>query len=543
VLIVGTGSALLAACTPAAPGTVTPAPNPTTPPVAPPTPAAPTPAPAPTQVVTATSAPTAAPQSSAAAPKKGGVLRLGQVGDIASLDGHLLTPTAYSTLWLIYDRLTVYDLNLQPRPYLAESWELSSDAKQIKLNLHKAVAFHSGREFTSDDVKWNLLRVRDPKAGAGQLANQSNWFTTIDTPDKNTLVLKSELPRPAIFDFYQTFNILDRQTMEGPNAKSAAIGTGPFSLGEWVPGDHMQFLPNKNYWRAGHPYLDELQVKVSRDPTAMVTQLEAAAVDAILTPPLLDLQRLKADSKYQILLHPGNDRTYVIGCNVTAAPCDDKRVRQALNYAVDRKRFVDTTLLGFGEPRSLFWNAASPAREPAKEVPFDLTKAKALFAEAGVPDLELEMITSPTGEMSQFAQMYQADLAKIGVKLTIKGVEGAVFLDLANNRKYTGLYTASVSSPSEPSTPLTYSKALDPSGNNNSGYTSERYKQLVSAASTEPDLARRKQIYSQLNDLFVDESFVFGIATQTLAMVMQPNVKGIEPLVHDAFNLADAWLA
>ena len=123
---------------------------------------------------------------------------------------------------------------------LAESWEQATDGKSIKLNLRKGVTFHSGREFTSDDVKYNLLRVRDPKVGTGQLVGMSNWFT-IDTPDKDTVVLKSDVPRPTVFDMFEYFNIVDRELADGPDSKTRSGGTGPFSLIEWVAGDHISF--------------------------------------------------------------------------------------------------------------------------------------------------------------------------------------------------------------------------------------------------------------------------------------------------------------
>jgi peptide/nickel transport system substrate-binding protein len=118
------------------------------------------------------------------------------------------------------------------------------------------VQWHSGREFTSDDVKYNVLRVRDAKLQIPTLRNQSNWFTSIDTPDKYTVVLTSDLPRPAIFDFFELFNQVDKDTMEGPNAKTASIGTGPFKFVEWVQGDHLTFDRNPNYWQTGRPYVD-----------------------------------------------------------------------------------------------------------------------------------------------------------------------------------------------------------------------------------------------------------------------------------------------
>jgi len=159
-------------------------------------------------------------------------------------------------MFAVYDSLTLYDAKLQPQPMLAESWDISSDMKQVKLNLRKGVQFHNGRELTSEDVKLNMVRVRDPKVGSSQLMNMSNWFAAIETPDKHTVVLNSEAPRPALFDFFEYLNILDRETMEGPDATKKAIGTGPFKFVEWVPGDHILFTKNQNYWRTGRPYLD-----------------------------------------------------------------------------------------------------------------------------------------------------------------------------------------------------------------------------------------------------------------------------------------------
>ena len=154
--------------------------------------------------------------------------------------------TTVNANWMPYDRLTAYDANLKPQPMLAESWEFSSDFKQLKLNLRKGVHFHSGRELTSDDIKWNLMHVRDPKVAAGALILQSKWYTSIETPDKFTVVLGSEQPRPATFDFFEYFDIVDSETAD---AMQTLIGTGPFKFVEWAQGDHLLFTRNADYWQ------------------------------------------------------------------------------------------------------------------------------------------------------------------------------------------------------------------------------------------------------------------------------------------------------
>src|SRR5579872_7141826 len=162
----------------------------------------------------AATAPASSPVSSGPSqPTRGGSLRLGIPTDITGLDGHLIAAPATDTLWQIFDRLTVYNAKLEPQPMLAESWELNADATQLKLNLRKGVQFHSGRMLTSEDVAWNLERVKDPKVGAGILAGYRRPLMGVDTPDASTVVLKSDKPWPAAFDFFQLFNIIDKDLM------------------------------------------------------------------------------------------------------------------------------------------------------------------------------------------------------------------------------------------------------------------------------------------------------------------------------------------
>ncbi|HEU0167436.1 MAG TPA: ABC transporter substrate-binding protein, partial [Chloroflexota bacterium] len=232
------GSVLLAACGSA--GTAAPASSP-------PAPFA-TASPKPAVSAGAGSASAAAQQ-----PKAGGTLRTAILGDSANtLDPQFLGPGNLSTTWLAFDRLMWYDDNLKPQGELAESWEISPDSKQVKLNLRKGVTFHSGRDFTSADVAYNLQRIRDPKV-ALQLANMAAWVSSVQTPDPYSVVMTLDQSRPTILDLFEWMCIVDKDTIAGPNAKTTSIGTGPFVFGEWVQGDHFHYTRNKNYWRSGRP--------------------------------------------------------------------------------------------------------------------------------------------------------------------------------------------------------------------------------------------------------------------------------------------------
>lgn len=559
LLISGAGLSILAACAPAPAPTSAP-----TKPTEPPKPAAPAPTSAPTSPPAAQAKPTeptkpAAPAPTlptsgqavpvakpTAQPKTGGTLRIAIPADIAYLDGHYRpTPAGYESLWNAFDRLTAYDDKLQPHPMLAESFDVSTDGKQFKFNLHKGVQFHTGREMTSEDVNWNLLRVRDVKVGAGGFVNQSNWFTTIELPDKYTIILKSEQPRPAAFDFFEFFNILDKETIGDATIATTAIGTGPFVLSERIQGDRIRLTRNKSYWQSGRPYLDEIVVTVLPDSQAMVTQLEAGAQDVIVLPPWRDLARLKPDPKYQALTNPMSGAWYVSAANCIIPPTDNKLLRQALSFALDRKRFAESVMFGLVQPRALPWTPGSPAYDAEKNNAhaFNLDKAGALVKESGLSNVELGFLINPDfPELYDFGQIYQADLAKIGVKLNVNRVENAVWFDQANNRKYIGLHAINAGfGQLEPLTNLSASRLFDPNSNN-SGFKNDRYSQLVAQVASEPDAAKRKQLYGQINDLLLDEAFSLAIASGPARLLMRSTVRDHAFTMHEGSIWSNVWL-
>jgi peptide/nickel transport system substrate-binding protein len=530
LLSLGAGATLVAACSPAA---VPPAAAPTTAPPAPPA---------------STNAQVTA-QPAAAQPKSGGTLRFAQTANPVSIDGNSIAGGGNETAWLVFDRLTTYDVNRQPQPMLAESWDISTDFKQFKLNLRKGVQFHSGREMTSDDVKYTVLRLRDSTVGSGILAGFSNWFSSIDVPDKYTVILKTDQPRPTFFDAIELFNIVDKDNVEGPEAKSKIVGTGPFTFVEWQNGDHFTVARNKNYWQSGRPYVDQI-ISYVRDQQTMDLQLESGALDVVKIPSVDDFVRLKSDPDYQAVIHPASGTFFEIGFNTARAPFNDNRVRQALNYAMDRKRFCDTIYHGTAVPLNLPWSATSPAYDETKNAvyTYDLDKARSLLKDAGVSNLETGILVNGIGapQVLQFSQIYQASLAEIGVKLNIQNVEPAVWVDTLINKKpdYTGLWGGSDQiAQLAPSTLFQLSPGWRLE-NNHSAFTDDMWTSLVNSALSETDVAKQKELYGRLNDYILDQSFTVPIATYPYTIVMHANVKGVQYQLHNGgMSFSDTWLA
>jgi len=528
ILALGSGAALVAACTPNSPAA------------------------APTQAGAPAGAPAAAvttPQPAAEQPKSGGSLRFAQTANPVSIDGNSIAGGGSETAWLVFDRLTTYDQNRVPQPMLAESWDISSDYKSFKLNLRKGVQFHSGREMTSDDVKYTVLRLRDSTVGSGILAGFSNWFSSIETPDKYTVLLKTDASRPTFFDAIELFNIVDKDNVEGPEAKSKIVGTGPFTFVEWQNGDHFTVARNKNYWQSGRPYLNEI-VSYVRDQQTMDLQLESNGLDVVKIPNVDDFVRLKADPTYQAIVHPASGTFFEVGFNTKRPPFDDKRVRQAFNYAMDRKRFGETIWRGTSTPLNLPWSTTSPAYDASKNgvYTYDLDKAKSLLQQAGVSGLETGVLVNGIGapQVLAFSQIFQASLAQIGVKLNIQNVEPAVWVDTLINKKpdYTGLWAGSDQiAQLSPSTLFQLSPGwrLD---NNHSNFVDPMWTDLVNMSLSEVDPAKQKDLYGRLNDYILDQSFTTPIATYPYTVLMRGNVKGTTYLLHNGgLNFTETYLS
>ncbi len=529
----GTGAVALAACGPA----VAPSSAPTTPTAV---------APAPTAAAAAT--PTAAPASvQTAQPKAGGKLTAAKLGDVANIDGHYWSPNGGLHVWLAYDTLARYDANLKPQPQLAESWDVSSDFKQITISLRKGVTYHSGREFTADDVVWNFTRALDPKITVGIITGFFSPNTTFSAKDKYTVVMQAPQPWPTVFDMFHVVNMLDKENTDvASNTQMKAVGTGPFVFQEWRQGESMTFTKNPNYWQPGRPYLDQIVVNVRKDAQSMVADLESGAADLVFQPTLQDYTRLKGDNNYQAQLLTPAAGFYQIQPNVKFKPLDDKRVRQAINYAIDRKRIADTVLLGLVGPQDLPWPANSPAYEAAKNnaYAFDLDKAKSLLSQAGVSNFTLDFVYAPTvPEYGSIAEIVQASLAQIGVTVNVQSMEIAALFDVIHNQKYNGLYTLNDSwAAMEPVSLLSSGASLNPKINN-AGFKDDQYSQLVASAASEPDAAKRKQLYSQLNDYILDQSFGMPIAPTTSRVITKAAVHGLEFRMNDVMTFANTWIA
>jgi peptide/nickel transport system substrate-binding protein len=551
-LVLSTASAaLLSACSsaapPAAPTVAVSQAKPTAGALAPTSPPAPAATPAPASTVVAS-----APARTQAA-KSGGRLRVGMVGDITSLDPFVWSPNNSNTVGQVHDQLITYDEKFTPQPRLAESWELSSDNKRIKFNLRKGVQFHNGRELTSDDIKYSLQRAQDPKTvNRATVGPGASYWSGIETPDKYTIILTSDVPRPSAFDSILYLRICDKELLESPEAPTKMNGTGAFKFVEWAPGDHITIVKNPNYWEPGLPYLDEINIRVFNDQQTMIAALEPGSIDMAFAPSIQDAARLKSDPRFQVYNNAQLGQYFYLQMHTGVAPTDNKMLRQAIGYAIDRQRFTDSIMQGFtGEPRDLPWGEQSPAWDAAKNTryTFDLDKARALLAQSGVDDPRFELsypLASFAAEYAALAQVLQQDLARIGVTVTLKPMDIAAFTAAGTGMvpRYTGarLNASAFTNVNEPTSHFILSSTFG-SAINQSAFYDDDYKELITSTATETDPAKRKEGYARINDYLLDQAYCLVVSGYPNIMIEAANVRdlGYYPVLQ--WTLRTAWLA
>jgi peptide/nickel transport system substrate-binding protein len=522
-VVVTAGASLVAACGIA--------------PSAPPTTSVPTPA-----SLVVTPRPTAV---TSLQPRGGGTLRVGILGDIPSLDPHQLTVPVPDVTYSIWDRLLAYDAQLKLQPLLAETFDMSSDGKQLKLTLRKGVQFHTGREFTSDDVKWTLNRLKtDPIVAVTGFYTQIGPMSSVETTDKYTVVLKSDDPWPGVFDLLALMSVVDSVTMQGPNAKTQPVGTGPFTFGEWVQGDHLRLVKNKNYWQPGRPYLDEINFQIFNDPQAMVTALEAGAIDVANKPPLVDAARLKQDAKYKLLIAETGGTRFALFFNVLAPPTDNQRFRQAMLYAIDRQRIVDSVMKGIGTPTDLPFAVGSPAYDATRDsfYAFNLDKARSLVAESGVSSPTLDFNYSAVSkEWAGIGQIYQSDLTKIGVTLNLKPLDPVALNSISRARNFNGEMTGFIPlgqiSPTQQAFNPYFSPVLS-----FSGFKSDQLTQFAESLMHEVDPSKQKQVYTNWSDYVLDEAWASTIATSPPLAAISPKLHDLMYTIVERLDYTGAWL-
>ncbi|MCL4466518.1 MAG: ABC transporter substrate-binding protein [Chloroflexi bacterium] len=465
----------------------------------------------------------------------------GHSGDVATLDPWYLGQVNRPIHNQIYNPLVRYDANLKPQPELAESWEEAPDGSSVTFHLRQGVKFHNGRELVADDVVFNMERVKDAKIGH-QLAPLAALIDSAKALDKYTAQVLYKSPQPGKFDLYDCMYILNKETIGQINTKP--IGTGPFKFQEWVAGESVKMQRNPDYFRQGKPLVDGFTAKAYNDAQAMTTALLADTVHFIEPCPYSEYGRLKDDKNLTIEISEVEGAFWNIALGCDKKPFDNKQVRQAFQYIVNRKTISEKTFFGATQPIfAPYYLKHTWVYDPKYDnyFAFDLQKAKQMIAAAGYPNgFETTVITfGSIPESGSIAQVMQADAAQIGIKMTIKTMEAAQAYPIWLNGGYDIMVGAQARVNKDPSSlfgiPI-YKK------DNSAKFRSAEYDRLVDEGMKTLDVEKRKQIYRQLQSIMVDESWSIVVATKPNIWPRRTYLQGYQANIDAFMMLENAWL-
>ncbi|CAD0217445.1 peptide ABC transporter substrate-binding protein [Agrobacterium tumefaciens] len=354
-----------------------------------------------------------------------GTLYFGLSGEPSTLDTVIQPGTAGRTVKLAIHRgLVNYGIDGKISPELAESYDISPDAKEFTFHLRQTT-FHDGSSVTAADVKASLERIIDP-AGKGAFRNELSIISKIETPDQKTVKLTLSSPSMALIDYLALPEsvIVPAAWLQknAANPTASPIGAGPFMFESWTRGREIVVKKFPGYYKQGKPDLDEVHYVFYSDENTRVNALKSGDVDIIEYVPAKDAADLEKGPGTELLRNTGPFMG--LQFNTKFEPFSKPEVRQAIAYAVDRSVIINTAFNGLGEP---IYGLAIPkgymgySEAKANYFKHDVEKAKALLAKAGYPNgFNVKLLASSQYSFHQnTAIAIQSELAKVGIKVTL----------------------------------------------------------------------------------------------------------------------------
>jgi peptide/nickel transport system substrate-binding protein len=436
-------------------------------------------------------------------------------------------------------------------PGLAESWEITPDGKEYTFKLKKGVKFHDGTPFNAEAVKYTFDRIIDPATKSLSALSAVGPYESSQVVDEFTVKLKFSKPYPPFLTSVanKTVGIIS-PTAAKKGAEEFArkpIGTGPFMIKEYIPKSHVTLVRNPDYnWgppiyqHTGPAYLEEVKWQIVPEVGTRMATLDTGETQIIeyLVPE--DVKRYQKDNRFKVLLieTPGAPRMNVL--NVSKAPLDDVKVRQAINFATDRQTIVDTLFKG------VYDVAYGPMEKPTfgydasldKMYPFDQTKAKQLLDDAGwkpgannvrMKDgkpLELLFVVQSNDQWDEVAQMWQAQLAEVGIKVTLSSESSpTVFATYNKGTQHVSDFFFWSSDPVQ-LVAMFHSKSIA-SGFNWAHYSNAEVDKLLDQSTEEIDPTKRDALIKQIQQKVMADAPIVSIHTKKTVMALDAKLDGI----------------
>lgn len=484
-------------------------------------------------------------------PRKGGTIRMTApyAASFGSLDPQV-TPRAQDDIVNKAMHRTLYNWDATASKLvleLAKSVSVSDDGLTYTYKLRDDAYFHNGRKMTADDIIWSYTRIMDGSKGypgaryvrliKGAIdvekgaAKEISGLKKID--DFTLEMTITDRVEPGYYFFSGTTAILPKEEAEKPDFASHPVGLGPFKFKEHIPGSRVVMERFDKFYKPGQPYANTLQVLIMADAAARDIAFRNKEIDTSILGPA-QYVAYKADPELSKgVLEVAEMFTRAITFNLSngAKELKDKRVRQAINYAIDSDLIIKR-LVKDKAYRATSWLPPSSASfdKAAKPYAYDPEKAKKLLAEAGLPNgFEFELTTSQNESWGMpIVEAIIPMLAKVGIKLKPKLVEATVLTEILMKGEHQGLISSSLTGPDSLATLRCFYSKTPRTACNYTGFNNPEFDKLLDDAGQTGDMAKRDDLLKKANNILLDEAPVWFFNYNKAVLAHQPWIHGLK---------------
>lgn len=449
----------------------------------------------------------------------------------------------------IFNSLLKYDKNLDLAGELAQSWEISKDNKTITFHLKPNLKWADNQPLTSDDILFTWQKVTDPNTRT-PYASDYTLVTKAEAPDINTFRVTYSAPYAPALSTWASLHILPKHLLKDEDINTTAfrrnpVGSHYYKLENWKNNQHLTLTRNPQATQ-GQAKINTLITRIIPDKATQFLELSADNIDMMGLNPIQFARILpsRPDLNKNIGLYKelGNNYTY-LGFNLKRKPFDDVRVRQAINYAIDKQEIIDGVLLGLGEPVASPYKPGTRWSNPTlKPYPYDPVKARALLKAAGFIDINgdgilekdgkafsFEILTNQNKEREMSAVLIQRRLKDVGIQVSIRSLEWASFLGrFVEPREFDVVMLGWGLGLDPDQYNIWHSSQQGPKQFNFIGYSNPKVDKLLEDGRMELDLDKRQKIYHEFAEILLKDSPIVYLSAGYGLTAVHKRVKGID---------------
>jgi len=490
----------------------------------------------------------AASATPAPPPTRGGTLTVALGGNWDTMDPARYTRAAErQILYSIYSPLLARDPAFAITPGLVKSWTVSPDGTRVTLQLQRGVRFQDGTPFDAAAVKFNIDRILNPANGSAFRAGLASIKAVrVVSPSAVALDLSGPFT-PLLAWFTDGPGFISSPTAVrkwGAQYGRHPVGTGPFIFVEWVTNDHLAVKRFAGYWERGLPYLDGLVYRPIPDVTVQVEDLRAGLVNVIDMVPADQQHAIGADNRFRTLSLAGA-RWPVLRLNNAIPPFNNKALRQAISYALNRDQIVTTVYAGQARPA---YGPISPVYQQYFDptigrwgIGTNLTQARAKLAEGGQPQgFTVTLDISTSQDAARLAELVKTQAAGAGITVTVQTDDPATLRERIAAKRYQALIGSVTLRPDIDGTMYNYFSSQGTV--NSDGYSNPIVDALFEETRVVPDGPARVQLYRQLQHQLVDDAPWTFLAFENLMVGMDRRIHGVPGIPDTMMRFRAAWM-